>query len=519
MRRPIGVLVFAGLISACGGGGNNGPIVFATAVQATGNPQVAQYALALTGPAAALVQFGTDTSYQFKTSSQSSSGGQLNILVAGMKAFTTYHMRAVVTSPDGRQFTDADHVFTTSGPPSSRIPDVTVNKSGLTPNPGIELLDLVSNSLGSGVNNQLQVAAVDVDGNLLWFYDDPTQPHGFVPLPAKFVADGNLVVNYTNPSPLLIPTPGGQISTTREVDLAGNTIWQFTGTELENAIIAAGLSLPEVRVHHDFVQLPNGHLVLICGVRKDFTNLPGFPGTTTVSGDALVDIDSNRKPVWVWSEFDHLDVNRHPLGLPDWTHSNAIIYSPDDGNLILSIRNQHWIVKIDYQNGKGSGNILWKLGYQGDFALVGATDPIDWFYAQHAPKILSSNSTGVFTLALIDNGNSRVLDAQGHECGTPGQVACHTRTAIFEIDEKAKAASITWQDNLSLFSIFGGYVQQLGNNDIEFSISDTSMSPPSSAVLEVTDQVPPRTVWQLDTAGQFSYRAFRIPSLYAGVQW
>jgi hypothetical protein len=493
--------------------------VSSTAVQATGNPQVAQYALGLTGPGTALVQFGTDTSYQFHTSPQSTSGGQLNMLVAGMKPFTTYHMRAVVASADGRQFVDSDHLFSTSGPPPGRIPEIRVSKSGLTPTPGIELLDLVSNALGSGANNQFQVAAVDLDGNLIWFYDDPTQPHGFVPIPVKFVADGNLVVNFTNPSPLLIPTPGGQISTTREIDLAGNTIWQFTGSDLANAIAAAGFNLPEVRVHHDFVQLPNGHLILICGVRKDFTNLPGFPGTKTVSGDALVDLDPNRKPVWVWSEFDHLDVNRHPLGLPDWTHSNAIIYSPDDGNLILSIRNQSWVVKIDYQNGKGSGNIIWKLGPEGDFALVRGTDPIDWFYAQHAPKILSSNSTGVFTLGLIDNGNGRVVDTQGHQCGSTGQIACYTRTAIFNIDEKAKTASITWQDTLSLFSFFGGYMQEFGDTNIEFSISATSSSPPSSAVLEVTQQVPPQTVWQLDVAGQFSYRAFRIPSLYPGVQW
>ena len=87
-----------------------------TAVQATGNPQVAQYALGLTGPGTALVQFGTDTSYQFHTSPQSTSGGQLNMLVAGMKPFTTYHMRAVVASADGRQFVDSDHLFSTSGP-------------------------------------------------------------------------------------------------------------------------------------------------------------------------------------------------------------------------------------------------------------------------------------------------------------------------------------------------------------------------------------------------------------------
>jgi len=29
----------------------------------------------------------------------------------------------------------------------------------------------------------------------------------------------------------------------------------------------------------------------------------------------------------------------------------------------------------------------------------------------------------------------------------------------------------------------------------------------------------PVTVWQMDIAGQWAYRAYRIPSLYPGVQW
>ena len=59
------------------------------------------------------------------------------------------------------------------------------------------------------------------------------------------------------------------------------------------------------------------------------------------------------------------------MGFPDWTHTNAILFSPDDGNLIVSVRHQNWVVKVDYANGVGTGDILWKLGYQGDFTLVG----------------------------------------------------------------------------------------------------------------------------------------------------
>src|SRR5205814_9434906 len=38
-----------------------------------------------------------------------------------------------------------------------------------------------------------------------------------------------------------------------------------------------------------------------------------------------------------WNAFDYLDVNRHLSGLPDWTHGNALMYSPSDGNLLFFV--------------------------------------------------------------------------------------------------------------------------------------------------------------------------------------
>jgi len=35
-----------------------------------------------------------------------------------------------------------------------------------------------------------------------------------------------------------------------------------------------------------------------------------------------------------------------------------------------------------------------------------------------------------------------------------------------------------------------------------------------SAIFEVTKTTPPQTVWQMLIAGQYAYRAFRMPSLY-----
>src|SRR5438874_2392288 len=83
-------------------------------VMTTSNPQVAAYSVSGSAGNPVIVEFGVDTSYPFKTWSQTiASDGQTKILVAGMKARTTYHMRAVTTLQDGTQSVDSDHIFTT----------------------------------------------------------------------------------------------------------------------------------------------------------------------------------------------------------------------------------------------------------------------------------------------------------------------------------------------------------------------------------------------------------------------
>jgi hypothetical protein len=43
---------------------------------------------------------------------------------------------------------------------------------------------------------------------------------------------------------------------------------------------------------------------------------------------------------------------------------------------------------------QGTGNILWKLGYQGDFTLENGIDPVDWFYAQHDANVTATIAAG-----------------------------------------------------------------------------------------------------------------------------
>ncbi len=137
---------------------------------------------------------------------------------------------------------------------------------------------------------------------------------------------------------------------------------EISTSNLSAELQAAGYDLTLQEFHHDVTPLPNGHCLVLSNVLKPFTDLPGYPGVTNVLGDVVIDLDQNLQPAWVWNEFDHFDVNRHPMAFPDWTHTNAVIYSPSDGNIIVSMRHQNWGVKVDYQNGEGAGDVLWRLG-------------------------------------------------------------------------------------------------------------------------------------------------------------
>jgi arylsulfate sulfotransferase len=180
------------------------------------------------------------------------------------------------------------------------------------------------------------------------------------------------------------------------------------------------------------------------------------------------------------------------------------------------MRNQSWILKLDYEDGTGSGNVLWKLGEDGDFTIPGG-DSSDWFYAQHYPNILSVNGSQT-TMAVYDDGDLRI-GADGVSCGPPIPPSnCYSRAAIFQIDESTNLASLQWQYLPGFFSYWGGSIGTLSNSDVEFDSSAPS-NYAGSTILEVTQTDSPQVVWQMNIASVGAYRGYRIPSLYPGVTW
>jgi arylsulfate sulfotransferase len=476
-------------------------------VSATANVQVALYTIAPPTTGNVLVQFGLDTNYGLTTWTQPvpSGGGAVNLFVAGMKGNTLYHMRGVVQFSDGSQFVDADQTFTTGAVPPAQLPAITATTTaGMTPESGVELLDLVG---GAATISPLLVT--DLSGNVLWSYNPGLA--ALLANPIKLLPNGHFLINFSG-------GVDGANSVLQEVDLTGQLIWQMTATDLNNALAAAacggdGCNVTVLGTHHDFAILPNGHLIVIAATE----NTQIIPGTTVI-GDVIIDLDQNHKPVWLWNEFNHLDVHRQPFQFPDWTHTNAVIYSAGDGNLIVSMRHQNWLVKVDYANGTGAGNIVWKLGYQGDFTLIGGTDPTDWFYAQHGPSFASTNTTGKFSLAVFDNGDDRVFPP-GVTCGTTGEPPCFYSTVpILDLDETAKTATLMFHPMAPSYSFFGGNGAVLKNGNVEYC--ETTGGPGLAGdVYEVTQDSRAQTVWHMLIAGEYAYRGQRIPSFYPGVQW
>lgn len=507
-----GALAIAGLLTGCGS--SSGP------VKATGNPQVALYTVTPSSAATVTVDFGTTTAYGLKTWSVPTpiGGGPVSIEVAGMLPNTTYHMQAVVKYQDGKTVRDADQTFTTGSYPASAIPSLTATTTaGQTPQPGVEMLNPTAPPAG-----QSPILVTDLKGNVLWEYNPPDVLNGAQWLAPKQLPNGDYIamVAPNSSDAFRTPIPANALNLVREFDLIGNTVKQITMAQLNTELQHANYNIALIGFTHDVTVLPNGHWLVMASLVKSVT-LTGATSPMNIVGDVIVDLDTNLQPVWVWNEFDHLDVNFHPVSLQDWTHTNAVVYSPSDGDLLVSMRDQNWVVKVDYNNGAGTGNVLWRLGPNGDFALISPDPfPLDWFTGQHAPSFTTKNTSGIFGLTLMDNGDFRYYPP-GVVCGVGSNPPCKYSTVpVLQINETAKTATIQFLQKLSpsLYNIFGGNAEQLTNGDLEYDLCSLPGAP-NAQVFEVTDSSTPQTVWNMKTTGEYVYRAYRLPSLYPGVQW
>jgi arylsulfate sulfotransferase len=499
------------------------------------NPQVAQYSIYLPSPGKVSVEFGTTTAYGLNTwqvPTPTNNGGNVQLWVAGMLGDTLYHLRGQVVLNDGATYTDADQTCQTGIPPTTPLVQVTTNGK---PQPGIEMW----NPLISKTQNQ--AFATDLKGNVIWTYSY-NQPQGDLIQGIQLLPNGNLLMPISYLSSLTTAQqPTNAYNEVREIDLAGDTVADLTMDQLNQKLAAGNFLDGQGNIyklgsfHHDVLPLPNGHFVLLATYYRT-VNVQAY-GTLNVTGDALVDVDQNFNPDWVWNTFDHtgpgeLDINRHPMNYtaqdPDWTHSNGMLYAADH-NLLLSMRHQNWIIKIEFLDGKGSGKILWRLGQAGDFQFVdtvdpsGASDPANWFYAQHGMNFFSPVTSGLFRLGLMDNGNDR-LSSDGTRVNClpfkPSTPQCYSTMPVLEINESNMTATMITHyyptpHTDSYYSFFGGNAELENNGDMEVDFCAASRG----SIVQELDPSAKNVIWQGFTPSADEFHVYRLPSLYPAVQW
>lgn len=378
-------------------------------------------------------------------------GLTMNFYVAGLLSDTDYAIRHKLRSIE-------DPGNTVDGPevnahiaPLQRRPK---NMGTMAWNPKYSESGVVAYSILDGT-----MVVTDLHGRVVWFYEEWLAAFTRANGGGTFwglIQDGGRDQSY---------------QVVREFDVAGYTVTETNAARVNEQLREMGMA-PICSFHHEAFRLEDGKIVLLASSERLMTDVQG-PGEQNVLGDTIVVLDSNLNVVWAWDAFDHLDARRVALdgtqcspwgaGCPpfyladranDWTHANAI-RPTKDGNLLLSVRHQDWVIKIDYAGGEGSGRVIWKLGREGDF-VYDSDNIYPWFSHQHDASELPEEPNFIL---LFDNGNLRC----------DGDPVCHSRGQVIALDEETKKARLVLNVDLMEYSFALGSAQQLPDGDYAFN--------------------------------------------------
>lgn len=238
---------------------------------------------------------------------------------------------------------------------------------------------------------------------------------------------------------------------------------------------------------HDFVMLPNGHVMLIADDPEivDMSQVvAGGDTAALVIGSVIQELDASKNLVFQWRTRDHYDILDTNYDLTGrrirYSHVNAIEVD-HDGNFMISSRHMSEVTKID----RDTGEMIWRMGGpNNEFTLEGDTY---WFSRQHDIRRLDSGHVTVY-----DNGN--LNDPQ------------ESRGVEYALDEVNMIATRVWEfrNDPPIYAGSQGSTRRLpgGNTLIGWgncrTVDITEVRPDGTVALELV--LPP---------GLNTYRAFK----------
>jgi hypothetical protein len=249
-----------------------------------------------------------------------------------------------------------------------------------------------------------------------------------------------------------------------------------TGDEVKSALIGWDGKVvweADLGAHHEIWPEGDERYLLIRG------------GTDCPDGhwsDTIFEWDrtSNTQP-WTWRICDYYTPAVYE---DDWTHANAIYPFGNGAALLVSVRNQNNLFKID----RATKQRLWVLGDGGDFTLA----PADRFLRQHAPEILANGH-----ILLFDNGLLGTRE--------------YSRAIEIAYDEGTKQASVVWEyrPTPDIFAKTWGDTDRLPNGNTLVTFGVEGGGTDVTHIIEVDSGKQP--VWHLQMPPKLgAYRADRI---------
>jgi len=478
------------------------------------------------------------TGSPYKTNFSACNGKtSMNFLIAGMLPTTSYSMYDEVGKAGGALQSSASVMWTTGAVPSSvlSVPMTFPISFGPTASQAerILLLSFSTTATVDARNNQ---------GKVVWYYagDGAYTPGAAATVQVDRLLVGGLQLtscgypgDYTGTGLYGNQTGGGE--SLQLVDLTGHVVQETNVDRVNEQLLAMGTD-PISTFNHDTRLLPNGHIMAIANTQKVFpAGTQGSAAPIDILGTTLVELDQNFQVYWFWDSFDHdggngqLDITRTaPLneqcttsvaginGCPpvlltspanDWLHTNTVQYQPLDGSLVISIRNQDWVAKIDYNNGTGTGNILWIMGQGGSFAMNNLTgDPWPWFSHQHDVEY---QNNGNVLMTMFDNGNTRIT-ANGGD----------SRGYVLNVNESGLQVTPQVLFDTGYYAVAQGSAQILSNGDYEFMGGQILGHAPGSGAKSPTfyeqgaDITPAGATTFSEVAQSQAYRLWRLTDFY-----
>jgi hypothetical protein len=462
--------------------------------------------------------------------------------ILGMRPDRRHEIRVTIRDAAGNQTSHPEPlVFTTPPLPSDPIEIPPFEIAVSNPErmePGVTVVNVRRILADQNLRRFFSLLlGLDQQGEVVWTYRADERISDVEPLP-----NGHLIYLTTEYRAV-------------EIDLLGNTIRSWYAANRPQGA-DDGIPVDALTFHHELDLLPSGNLLVLGSQVREIQDFKPYRlmkregplSTARVMGDEIVEFAPDGTVVWRWNAFDHLPTERvgYDLfpdywvvrGFPDtwdWVHANGLFYDSRDDSILLSIRGQSAVVKIDH----ATGEIRWILGdptgwpeaYQ--HLLLRPIDDMRWFYQQHAPVITPDG-----TLLLFDNGNFGAFPPNRpiplHET--------FTRAAEYAIDEDAGTVRQVWESERSgddglVVSLAMGEADHLpATNNVllcygactrhgspELTYTTLRFADSWSMVREFARTDPSRVVWEFvigqpsaeagTEVGWSAYGALRLPDL------